>query len=53
MSYEKGPVTAVGVLAVGIVDLIISPILFVLSWIVRAVLLPVNFLTEFFDFSNP
>ncbi len=53
MFEEKGPITAVEVLATGIVDLIVSPFIFILRWISKALLLPVDFVTAFFDFSEP
>jgi len=53
MFVEKGPLTAVEALALGIVDLIVSPFVFVIRYITSALLLPIHFLTTFFDLSTP
>jgi hypothetical protein len=53
MLTEKGPIAAIEVLADGIVDLVIAPIGFAFFYILRAVMLPLLFLSAFFDFSTP
>lgn len=53
MYYEKGPLSAIEVLVNGLIGLAVSPILFIISYISAILMLPINVLTTFFDFSTP
>ena len=53
MYDDKGPITALETLGNGLGNLIVSPIIFVINYIISIVILPFAFLRDLFDFSTP
>jgi hypothetical protein len=53
MSLEKGIVTAFTELVTDIVSLVTGPILYVISYVVAVIFVPISFIDNLFDGNTP